>query len=108
MAHETLILEIDDQPADDLYPSLNSLEVEMDEELAGMFRLRLGMTNLPDGTWQFLDDDRFVVWNKVVIKAGFDDSTDAVMTGYITQVQPPFAPELADCAIEIWGMDGSV
>lgn len=108
MAHENLTIDINGVEAADLYQDLISLEVEQDEALAGLFKLRLAMAWQADGRWAYLDDDRLKVWQAVAIAAGFEGGVDDLMSGYITHVRPEFDPDPAQCALEIWGMDGSV
>ncbi len=109
MAHESLIIEIEGKEVGDLYGDLLNLEVELDDELASMFRLRIATPQQPDGTWTYLDDERLMVWQEVTILAGFVESgTETLMSGYITHVKPNFDPDLTQCTLEIWGMDGSV
>lgn len=108
MAHENLILEIDGDPATDLYPDLIGLDVELDDELAGMFRLRLAIRQQPDGLWTHLDEERLRIWKEVVIGVGFEDGVEDLFTGTITHVKPDFGPDRAACTLEIWGMDRSV
>ena len=62
MERETFIITIDGEEVSDLYENLIRLEVEVDEKLAAMFRLQIGIALQPDGTWTFLDDERFRVW----------------------------------------------
>ena len=38
-------------------PTCVRLEVELDDELAGMFRMTLALMLRADGTWTYLDDD---------------------------------------------------
>lgn len=108
MEHENLKIEIEGEEVSDLYPDLLSLEVELDDELAGMFRLRIPLWQEPDGTWKYLDDERLTVWKKVTITAGFESATEELISGYITHVKPDFDPDPMQCTLEIWGMDGSV
>lgn len=108
MEHERFIIKFDGQEHRDIYDALVAFDIEMDEELAGMFRLSLSITKQPDGTWTFLDDDRLVLWQNVSISAGFSKGTEEVMSGYITHVRPLFSSEQSQCILEIWGMDGSV
>jgi len=108
MEHENLIVEIEGSEAEDLYPSLLSLEVELDNELAGMFRMKLSILLDEEGTWSFIDDERLQPWKQVTIKAGFDDTGDELIAGYITHVRPYFDPDMSRCMLEIWGMDKSV
>jgi phage protein D len=109
MYHEVVYVEIDGEPFLELEEDLISLEVELDDELAGMFRLHLSLKKGRDGTWNYLDDERFAVWKPVSIGAGFTESgSDELLSGYITHLKPDFDPEEARCSMEIWGMDGSV
>lgn len=108
MEHENFKIEIEGEELNDLCPGLVSLNVELDDKLASMFRLRLTLLQRTDGTWFYLDDERFMVWKQVVISAGFKSGMDKLISGYITHVKPIFDPDLTQCALEIWGMDGSV
>jgi phage protein D len=108
MEHERFQIDIDGEEAGDLYPDILSLEVELDDELAGMFRLRLALPQEADGTWRYLDDERLTVWKEVAIAAGFASGTEELMLGTITHVRPSFDPDPSKCTLEIWGMDGSV
>lgn len=108
METEVFTFAIDGQEVTDLYDSLISLEVELDDELAALFRLQIAIELLPDGTWTFLDDDRFQIWKPVTISAGFTDSTEELITAYITHLLPSFNPDLSECSLEVWGMDASV
>ncbi|OPY74875.1 MAG: Phage late control gene D protein (GPD) [Syntrophorhabdus sp. PtaU1.Bin153] len=107
MENENLMIEIEGQEAEDIYPDLLNLEVELDEELAAMFKLQLASLQQPDGTWSYLDDDRFMVWKKVTISAGFSSGMEELIDGYITHVRPYFDLDPAQCKLEVWGMDGS-
>src|SRR3954470_21085677 len=108
MEHENLKIEIDGAEVEGLYNDLTSLEVEVDEELAGMFRLTIGLLLQPDGTWPYIDDEKFMIWKKVVITAGLESDTQQLIAGYITHVRPVFGFDPADCRLEIWGADASV
>jgi len=108
MEHDNFTIEIEGEEVGDIYPDLISLEVELDDELAGMFRLRIAILQQPDGIWTYLDDERFIVWKKVTITAGFESGTGELISGYITHVKPSFDPDPSQCTLEIWGMDGSV
>jgi phage protein D len=108
MERERFKITIDSEEVSDLYRDLVSLEVELDDELAAMFRLQIAIALQPDGTWSYLDDERFRVWQPVTITAGLESGTEELISGYITHVKPSFAPDIAQCTLEIWGMDGSV
>jgi len=103
MQHDNLRIEIDGAEVDGLYGDLISLEVELDEELAGMFRMTLALLLGSDGSWPYLDDERFAIWQKVVITAGLEDDTRQLLSGYITHVRPDFGAGLEQCRLEIWG-----
>jgi hypothetical protein len=70
--------------------------------------LRIALLQQPDGTWSYLDDQRFQIWKRVAISAGFESGTEMLFTGYITQVKPGFDTDMTQCTLEIWGMDNSV
>ena len=108
MAYDSLTIEIAGTEAADIYPDLISLEVELDDELAGMFRLTLALQLHADGSWTYLDDDRLVPWQRVVITAGLSSDTEQLLAGYITHLRPAFGDGLDHCQLEIWGMDASV
>src|SRR5437870_10656760 len=56
--HETLTIMVGGTEIQDVYADLVRLEVELDEDLAGMFRLTLPLLLRADGTWTYLDDER--------------------------------------------------
>src|SRR5262245_3170606 len=84
------------------------LEVELDTEMAGVFRLHLAIRQQSDGTWTYLDDGRLTVWTPLTIRAGFDDGMEDLISGYITHVRPEFSEDPSKCTVEVWGMDGTV
>jgi len=108
MEHENFKIEIEGEEVSDLYPDLINLTVELDDELASMFRLRIALLLRQDGTWTYLDDERLTIWKKVLITAGLESDTQELISGYITHARPYFEPDPSQCTLEIWGMDGSV
>ena len=108
MAHENLRIEIDGSEIETLYNDLTRLEVELDEELAGMFRLNVALLLQADGSWTYLDDDRLALWKEVSITAGLDDDSEPLILGYITHLKPSFGAGLDQCSLEVWGIDASV
>lgn len=108
MEHENFSIEIEGEEVDDLYPNLVSLEVELDDELASMFRMRIAILQQSDGIWTYLDDERYKLWKQVTITAGFESGTEELISGYITHVKPYFDLDPSQCILEIWGMDASV
>ncbi len=107
MQGEQMAIEIAGEEATDLYPAIESVSVELDEELAGTFRIELSMSQQPDGTWTQVDDERFAPWQEFVIHAGFDDGTEQLLDGYLTHVTPLFDEDPTACKLELWGMDGT-
>lgn len=109
MEHENFVIDIDGEEVSDLYQDLVGLEVELDDELAGMFRLQIAIALQTDGIWTYLDDERLMVWKEVAIRAGFVESgIEELFCGYITHVKPHFDPDPSQCMLDIWGMDASV
>jgi len=108
MAHERLILTTSTGELVIPRTDFLSLEVELDNELASLFKLRLAIRLQPNGTWTYVDDERFQVWKPLSIHAGFDTTTDELMSGYITHIKPDFQRDPSYCTMEILGMDGSV
>ena len=108
MPHDNLRIEIDGAEVPELYDDLISLEVELDDQLTGMFRLTVALLLRADGSWPYLDDGRFTIWRKVVVTAGLDDDTAHLLTGYVTHLRPEFGAGPEQCVLEIWGMDTAV
>jgi phage protein D len=105
---DSLRVEIGGAEIDGLYADLRLLEVELDDELTAMCRLTLALTLLPDGSWTYLDDDRFAPWQTVKVVAGLEDDTRELLTGYVTHVRPEFAEGLDQCLLEVWAMDSGI
>jgi phage protein D len=108
MKHDNLRIEIGEAEVGELYRDLLTVEVELDDELAGMFRLTAKLVLHADGSWSYLDDDRFTPWTRVSITAGLEDDTRQLLSGFITHLRPSFGAGLEQCQVEIWGMDASV
>ncbi len=107
MEHDYLQIKIEGEEIDSLYTDLIKLEVELDDELASMFRMRLCMLQTNEG-WANLDDDRLRVWKAIEIIAGFEDNNETLLSGYITHIKPQFHANPEQASIEVWGMDASV
>lgn len=108
MFGESFSILIEDEEARDLYQDLAGLEVELDDELTGMFRIYLSTLMQGDGRWPYIDDERLRVWTPVTVNADFDDAGEELISGYITHLKPHFDPDPESCTLEIWGMDASV
>jgi len=108
MQHDNLRIEIGGAEVEELYRDLVTLDVELDDELAGMFRMTVSLRLNADGSWTYLDDERFVIWQRVVITAGLADDSRQLLTGFVTHMRPQFATGLEQSRLEIWGMDATV
>jgi len=108
MQTDNLLIEIDGAEVPELKCDLISLEIELDDELAGMFRMTVGLLLTENGSWTYLDDDRFRIWRKVAITAGLKGDSQRLLTGYITHLRPEFGIGMEQCRLEVWGMDASV
>lgn len=106
MPHDFVRIEFDGEEIDTVYSDLLQLEVELDDDLASMFRLRLSMIQTAEG-WTSLDDERLRVWKPVTITAGFEDNNEELLSGYITHVKPDFQADPEQAYLDIWGMDAS-
>lgn len=108
MPAETFSIEIGGREDAELYQDLVSLEVELDEEMAAMAVLRLAMRKQPNGSWTYLDDERFAVFNDVTVNAGFEGVTELLFEGYVTNLRSYFDADPANCVLEVWAMDATV
>jgi hypothetical protein len=108
MAHDSLRIEVGGAEIPELYDDLLALEVELDEQLTGMFRMTVVLLPRPDGSWSYLDDARFTVWQRVTISAGLESDSPQLITGYITHLRPDFGPGAEQCVLEVWGLDDGV
>ena len=108
MEQEKLRIEIGGTELPGLYDDLVSLEVELDDELAGMCRITLAVLQRDDGTWPYLDDERFQLWQRVAVTAGLGDDDEKLFSGFVTHVRPEFAGTPDQCQLELWAMDASV
>ena len=108
MACECFILETADGEVNVPKTDLLSLDVELDADLASMFRLRLAIRQRRTGGWTYLDDEQFRPWKPMTISGGFAGRVKELMSGYITHVKPDLPANAAQCSVEVWGLDGSV
>lgn len=102
-----MVMKFDGDEIESVYTDLVSLEVELDDELASMFRLRVHIVQA-SGEWSNLDEERLRIWTPISIAAGFEDNNEELMTGYITHMKPFFGQNPEDAYLDIWGMDASV
>ncbi len=111
----------------DFYGDVVSLTVEESVSAPGIFTLQMISRMQEDGSWGYLEDDRFALYNKVAIKVGFTggggllgtigglfgagDSNSGLATvfdGYITAMDLNLGSTPATTFVEVSGMDTSV
>jgi phage protein D len=107
MITEVANLSINGQPQDDLVSDIVQIEVQEDVAAADVFRVRLALTPDRDGGWSHVDDDRFALWNRVALEAGYPEDTETLIDGYITHLDVCFSDEDGGAYLEISGMDPS-
>jgi phage protein D len=112
---------------DDFYSDVVSLIVEENTTRASTFYLQLTILLQSDGSWSYLDDDRFALFTKVSIKIGFtggsglagalgsltgstggNSGLEPVFDGYITAVDMSLGSRPGDTHIDVRGMDTSI
>jgi phage protein D len=114
---------------EDFYGNVVSLTVEENTATASTFRLQLATSLQDDGSWAYLDDDRFALFTKVSIGIGFtgggglagalggalgslgsgsSDGLEPVFDGYVTGFNVHLGSEPDSAYIEVSGMDTSV
>lgn len=95
MTAEVVRVSIDGAPQADLVPDIIQVDVEESVDMADVFTLRVAVVARADGTWSHIDDrlglgrdrDRFAVWRRVTVEAGYPDATETIIDGYITQAE---------------------
>jgi phage protein D len=108
MIREVLSLSVNGEVQDALLADVTEVEVEEHVADADVFRVRVSLTLLPDGTWRHLDDAHLAVWNRLSIRAGYGASRETLVDGYITHVNVVLAGAGGDSYLELSGMDASV
>jgi phage protein D len=102
---EIVSVAIDGAVQDALVPDIVEVEVEDDVAVASVFRVRIAISQRRDGSWKHLDDERFAVWRRVTIDAGYPGSAETIIDGYITHLEARLSTE--DPYLEISGLDVS-
>jgi phage protein D len=132
MAQKAFQIALNGTPVDQgLYGDVESLTVEENTNMANMFRLQLSTRLADDGTWNYLEEDRFALFNKASIKIGFtnggglasalgaavsalggggdnNDPLIPVFDGFITSVHFEASSEPGQAHLNISGTDTSV
>ena len=95
-----------------IYSDLMAVEVQQDTTQRSMFAIQIHITILEDGSWTYLDQEdsthpTFSLWQRVTIEAGFSDSADVVIDGYVAGIDTDITPETDDASVTVWGYDPS-
>src|SRR5262245_52078485 len=115
-----------DAVEDDFYGDVVELTVEESTAAASVLRLRLTLRLQDDGTWTYLEDDRFAPFTQVSVKVGFtggaglagalggllggggDDGLEPVFDGYITVINLQIGSAPGSAHLEVTAMDTGV
>ena len=130
MADQAYQIAFNDEAVDeDFYGDVESLTVEENTATASTFRLQLATSLQDDGSWAYLEDDRFALFTKVSIRIGFtggggvagvlggalgglngggNEGLEPVFDGYITGVNVSLGSAPNSAYLEVSGMDTSV
>jgi len=110
---------------DGLCDDVTVLTVEENSGRANTLELKLTTTLQDDGTWKYLDDDRFALFNAVSVKLGFtggggltgalggagdsgNDGLEPVFDGYVTAVSVSLGSQPGGTYVVVSAMDTSV
>jgi phage protein D len=113
VAVQTYQLTFDGAAADmDVYGDVASLWVEESSDAPSAMKLRLHSTRAPDGSWSYLEAERFALFSKVAVQIGFTGAgggrLPTVFAGYITDVQLEFGSEPGQSFVEVTAIDACV
>lgn len=90
--------------------ALQEVEVDMSAEMAGMFRIRFGISQTATGDWNLLNLDLFrpLVPVSVRLASGLVPVPQALINGYVTGQKATYAVTPGDSTLEVTGMDATV
>lgn len=91
----------------DFFADVLELEVEEDHRLASVFKIKFAINRDDKGRWQYLDDSRVKLWNKMKIAVNVNNASVELIDGYITQIKPHLDPDEDKCTLEVSGMDAT-
>src|SRR5258708_7603316 len=105
-------IELNGEAVDDaFYGEVVSLAVDESITMAGTAQLRLQLLLQGDGTWSFVDDQRFELCSKLAVKVGFTEDEgrlQRLFDGYITSVELELGENPGDAHLDIRAIDTSV
>jgi len=97
----------DAQP--DLVPDIAEVEVEEHVDAADAFRVRISVSLQSDGSWSYIDDARFSLWNRLSLVVGYPDDHATLVDGFITHVNLSLSNQGGpEAYLEVTGLDRSV
>jgi phage protein D len=82
------------------YADVKSLLVDEGGENGTTAQLRIALRRGADGSWNYLDDDRFAPFAQLSASIGFAE-LDALFTGYVTGVEAHFDPDPAKSYLDV-------
>ena len=89
-----------------IYSDIVSIVIEDNDRFADTFSIRLSTSKLPNGDWQYLDDNKFQLFNNIIVKVGFSNGvSEYLINGYITNVMLRFGAGGQQSYLELRGMD---
>ena len=106
MISEVVNVSINGDAQEDIVDDILEIELQEDIDSADLFRVRLGIRQ-DAGAWSYVDDERFRIWNRLSIQAGYPDDQATIVDGYITHLNVEFGNHEHDSYLEISGMDPS-
>lgn len=99
---------IDGREIDDLYPSLEELEVVLARQDSGVATLVFETHRVDNGRWNVQDDDRIRPWSAISVHAVFGTREDPIFDGFIRQVQVSFPEERGAAKVTVSCQDTSL
>jgi phage protein D len=126
MANKAYEVSFNDEAVEtSFYNDVVSLAVDENVSMASTAQLRLNVRKGDDGTWTWLEDDRFGLFKKFSVRIGFmgggglagalsgaggggNDGLERVFDGYITEVGVDWGSDPGDSHLELRAMDTSV
>ncbi|HWM08427.1 MAG TPA: contractile injection system protein, VgrG/Pvc8 family [Solirubrobacteraceae bacterium] len=106
MIAETVRVSIDGAQQPDLMPDLIAVDVREDVDEGSVFSLRVGLSTRSDGSWSHVDDERFTLWRRVAVEAGYEPPGEKVADGYVTHVDVALTED-GSAQLELSGTDAA-
>jgi phage protein D len=98
---------VDGRAQPDIVPDMIRVEVCEDVDGADVFRLQLQLLPERDGTWRHLADERFDLWSRIGVQAGYETEPITLIDGYVTHREVRLAAGGDETVLELTGMDAT-